>query len=178
MFLWLALLPLLVSSSTRFGICEDQSFAVRAEGVTIEAAFSYSVHGLIVTFEDRSAGVIIAWDWSFGDGTAQVSHVKSPTYEYMASGKYIVTLRITDESGLQDQVSRTVRLGSTDTRTLSMGAGTIILVIGLLFLFRGEGNVKLAGLVVIPVGLAFLVSLVTERDIIGRLLDLFHGWRI
>jgi hypothetical protein len=148
---------------------------VHAEGVTIEAAFSYAVPGLSVTFEDRSEGVLIAWSWSFGDPSGKVSSEKNPSHEYTTSGKYTVTLRITDASGIQDQVSKTIRLGSTDRQTLSLGSGAIITVAGLILLFRGEDNVKLAGLVVLVVGVAFPVSLVTERDIVGRLLDLFLG---
>ena len=158
-----------------FGACGIQPVTVHAEGAIIEAAFAYEVHGLTVSFEDRSAGVIVAWVWGFGDSTGEISHEKNPSYEYLASGKYTVTLRVTDDSGIQDQVTKTVRLGSTDTQTLSLGSGAIIMVVGLILLFRGEDNVKLAGLVVLVLGVAFLISLGTERDVIGRLLDLFPG---
>lgn len=154
---------------------EARPVTVHAEGVLIEAAFAYKVHGLSVTFEDRSAGVVVAWVWAFGDSTGQVSHDKNPNFEYLQPGKYVVTLRITDASGIQDQVSKTVSLGNTDTRTLTLGSGTIILVLGVLLIFRGEENVKLVGMVVLVLGLGFLISMATERDIIGRILDLFPG---
>jgi hypothetical protein len=152
-----------------------QPVPVHAEAVVIAADFSYTVYGLTVSFEDRSAGIIIAWGWSFGDDSGQVSHDKSPSHEYMTAGKFVINLRVTDDSGLQDQVSRTVSLGNTDSRTLTLGSGTLILVVGLVLLFKGEDNVKLTGLVVLVVGLGFLVSLLTDRDIIGRIIDLFPG---
>lgn len=49
---------------------------VQADGVTIEAGFSFQVHGLSVVFEDRSEGLIIAWSWSFGDESGKISNVK------------------------------------------------------------------------------------------------------
>jgi hypothetical protein len=173
--IWLTLLAFLVTIGSGFGDCEIQPVTVHAEGVTIAAAFSYTVHGLGVAFDDRSSGLIIAWAWSFGDPSGKVSNEKNPTFEYLHPGKYVVTLRITDASGLQDQISRSVSLGNTDTKTLTLGSGAILMVVGLVVLFRGEDNVRLAGLVVLVVGIAFLVSIATERDILGRLLDLFPG---
>lgn len=163
----LALVLVLVTTA------EALPVTVHAEGAVIEADFGYTVQGLTVTFEDRSAGVIVAWAWGFGDALGKVSNAKNPTFEYLQPGKYVVTLRITDTSGLQDQISKTVRLGNTDTQTLTMGSGALILVVGLLLLFRGEDKVRLAGLVVLVIGIGFLVSMATDRDIIGRILDLF-----
>jgi len=154
---------------------EDRPVAIHVCDVTIAADFSYAVHGLTVSFEDHSAGVIIAWVWSFGDDTGETSNEKNPSHAYSTSGSYIVTLRITDTSGIRDQVTRTVRLGNTDTMTLTLGSGTIMLAIGMVLLFRGEDNTKLLGLVVLVVGLGFLVSLLTDRDLIGRIIDLFPG---
>jgi hypothetical protein len=169
---------LLVGTAYGSAFSVDQPITVDAESVTIEAAFSYTVHGLGVAFDDRSSGLIIAWAWSFGDPSGKVSNEKNPTFEYLQPGKYVVTFRITDASGLQDQISRSVSLGSTDTRTLTLGSGALILVVGILLIFRGEDSVKLTGIVVLVVGIAFLVSMATERDVVGRIYDLLSNlWR-
>lgn len=52
-------------------------------------------------FEDRSTdadGRIVSWSWNFGDGVT--SSDQNPTHEYAAPGSYIVTLTVTDDSGL------------------------------------------------------------------------------
>lgn len=53
-----------------------------------------------ITFTDRSSdadGQVIAWAWSFGDGTQ--SDVQNPQHSYSHSGTYTVTLAVTDDDG-------------------------------------------------------------------------------
>jgi len=168
-----------MTAGSGFGICGGPPITVHVEGVTIEAGFSYAVHGLTVSFEDRSEGVLVAWAWSFGDPSGKISNEKSPSFEYLQPGKYVVTLRITDASGIQDQVSRTVSLGSLDTQTISAGAGTILFVVGFVILFRGDAEIaKFAGVLLLVVGAAFFLSVLTQRDLCGRIYDLLSNlWR-
>ena len=175
---WSALI-LLVGTASGFAFSVDQPIIVDAESVAIEAAFSYTVHGLNVGFEDHSEGVLVAWAWSFGDDSGKVSSEKNPSHEYMTPGKYTVTLRITDASGIQDQVSETIRLGSLDTKTISTGAGVALFVVGFVFVFRGDGElVRFAGVLLFVVGAAFFLSILTQRDLCGRIYDLLSNlWR-
>lgn len=79
------------------------------------ANFSFAVNlgditGQTIDFTDSSTdtdGTIVAWDWDFGDGSAH-SALQNPTHVYAAPGTYTVTLKVTDNSGGQDQVSDTV----------------------------------------------------------------------
>jgi parallel beta-helix repeat protein len=50
---------------------------------------------LNVGFTDSSTGSPIAWNWNFGDGTAN-STVKAPTHTYSAAGNYNVSLTVTN----------------------------------------------------------------------------------
>ncbi|MGE0682027.1 MAG: PKD domain-containing protein [Candidatus Binatia bacterium] len=55
---------------------------------------------LSVAFTDRSKdpdGTILSWSWAFGDGGTSVE--QNPVHFYMTSGKFDVTLTITDDSG-------------------------------------------------------------------------------
>jgi PKD repeat protein len=53
---------------------------------------------LTVTFTDASAGVVTAWDWNFGDGTANSSE-QSPLHTFTAAGTYTVTLKVINDCG-------------------------------------------------------------------------------
>ncbi|MEW5735482.1 MAG: PKD domain-containing protein [Thermodesulfobacteriota bacterium] len=59
---------------------------------------------LPVVFNDTSAGGIVSWLWSFGDGASSLT--RNPTHVYTASGRYTVSLTVTDF------------MGATNTRTL------------------------------------------------------------
>ena len=66
------------------------------------ASFSSNVTSgnapLNVAFTDTSTGTPTAWNWSFGDGTAN-STVKNPTHTYSAAGNYTVTLTVINSTG-------------------------------------------------------------------------------
>lgn len=69
------------------------------------ADFGWSIltgNTLTVTFADSSfdpkGGNIISWLWTFGDG--QTATTQNPTHTYAASGSYLVTLLVTDDTGL------------------------------------------------------------------------------
>lgn len=65
-----------------------------------QADFSYTTNLLQVTFTDLSSdpdGSIVSWDWDFGDTGS--SSAQNPVHTYTASGKYNVTLTVTDNEG-------------------------------------------------------------------------------
>jgi len=63
----------------------------------------------IVQFTDESwdlDGVIVAWNWTFGDGG--VSTNVNPAHQYANAGNFTVTLTVTDDDGAQTSTSQTV----------------------------------------------------------------------
>jgi PKD repeat protein len=80
------------------------------------ASFTYSKNALTVTFTNTSFAApgktISSYAWTFGDGTT--SNVASPVKVYPASGSYTVTLKVTDNSGIESLVaSQQVVVGAT-----------------------------------------------------------------
>jgi PKD repeat protein len=77
-----------------------------------EAAFSYSRSGSTVvdeiTFTDESTddGTIVAWHWSFGDGSESTE--QNPVHRYAVRGDYTVTLKVVDNGGLTDEATATL----------------------------------------------------------------------
>ena len=62
-----------------------------------------------VTFTDNSTGPdapIVAWDWTFGDGSA--SSAQNPGHTYTVPGLYTVTLTTTDNNGCSSSFTRQV----------------------------------------------------------------------
>lgn len=61
--------------------------------------------GNSVNFVDTSSGSIISWFWEFGDGTT-ATDIQSPAHVYTDSGYYTVKLRIRENSGCMDSVTK------------------------------------------------------------------------
>ena len=70
-----------------------------------QAAFKYSPGGLLVAFNDDSAGQVTSRHWDFGDGTT--STAQSPSHTFAEPGYYAVTLRAANSVG-SDEVTRLV----------------------------------------------------------------------
>lgn len=77
------------------------------------AEFSSEVNGALVTFADLSNdaldaldGGIVSWEWDFGDGN--MSSDQNPVHSYSELGEYTVTLKVTDNGGLQAMATGTV----------------------------------------------------------------------
>jgi PKD repeat protein len=61
----------------------------------------------VITFMDNSTdddGVIVSWNWSFGDGNTSL--LEYPTHQYPDDGIYTVTLQVADDYGVTDQVTQ------------------------------------------------------------------------
>lgn len=73
------------------------------------ANFSSSTNDLTVSFSNTSSdsdGSIVSQQWTFGDGTS--SSAQNPSHTYTSSGSYNVTLRVTDNDGASDSITKSV----------------------------------------------------------------------
>ena len=70
-----------------------------ASGATANAAGQYTCPPVFESFTDKSSsyGNITNWNWVFGDGKS--SSFQSPDNTYVFSGKYTLSLKVTDEFG-------------------------------------------------------------------------------
>jgi PKD repeat protein len=67
--------------------------------------------GTVVELLDCSSdpdGEIVSWEWDLGDGSR--SSEQNPVHVYERPGTYTVTLRVVDDQGLSDSVSRQIRV--------------------------------------------------------------------
>jgi len=105
--------------------------------VTPKAEWSYSPASPnimdFVHFTDLStpgAGATITkWEWNFGDGTPK-SNLQNPNHQYTSTGSKIVTLTVTNSSGVIDDEVKTISIssgpGPTDPPPPDTGSLTII----------------------------------------------------
>ena len=62
---------------------------------------------LAVQFTDTSTGGPPAWDWSFGDGSAD-STIQNPSHTYSSAGSFTATLTVTGNGGQTSSASQTI----------------------------------------------------------------------
>jgi PKD repeat protein len=65
---------------------------------TFSASLTSGVAPLSVTFSDQSTNSPTAWNWNFGDGTAN-STVQNPIHTYSIAGNFTVVLTATNAAG-------------------------------------------------------------------------------
>jgi PKD domain-containing protein len=77
------------------------------ENLAPAANFSSTCSALRCDFRDASTddGEIVSWNWSFG---TEGSSLRNPFYNYPAAGNYQVTLKVTDDEGVTNSVSKSV----------------------------------------------------------------------
>jgi PKD repeat protein len=64
--------------------------------------------GTCINFTDSSTNNPLSWLWDFGDGTTDT--VSNPTHCYSITGKFIVTLTVSNDSGTTSK-SDTIYMG-------------------------------------------------------------------
>ncbi len=135
--------PLIVQISLEEGVLPPVSvFQVPIDGVVnqslvFDASDSYDPDGMIVSY-----------DWEFGDGTTEVGDVVTHTYQH--PGEYTVTLTVTDNTGLTSTISQLFTIAadaglSEDTFPLSLIlslffiVAAIVLCVLLVYRYRTRG---------------------------------------
>jgi len=106
----------------------NASFAVVTDGAT----------SVFTNTSTDSDGTVDSFLWDFGDSNSSTD--ENPSHTYTSSGGYTVTLSVTDNDGMSDQVSRSVTAtvastpDPTPTPSSSSGGGSfgVILFSGLL----------------------------------------------
>ncbi|NIA09775.1 MAG: PKD domain-containing protein [Nitrospiraceae bacterium] len=101
--------------------------------------------GDTVTFHDNSTddGTIIAWEWDFGDGNYSI--IQNPTHVYYNNGRYDVTLRVIDNNGSNDSVTKQITILN---RPPVADAGPDQVVNVTLVSFDGSGSSDMDGTIV------------------------------
>ena len=66
------------------------------------ANFTSSVSGTTVTFNNGSTANVDNYNWDFGDGNSSTE--PNPVHTYATDGAYVVTLTVTNECGVDDQI--------------------------------------------------------------------------
>lgn len=74
----------------------------------LQASFSYSISGNMVSFTDKSYGGVASWLWNFGDGMGSTS--QNPTHKYTKSGDYTISLTVYDGKGHSSTAKTTITL--------------------------------------------------------------------
>ncbi|HZD42974.1 MAG TPA: PKD domain-containing protein, partial [Methanomicrobiales archaeon] len=88
----------------------DLIMVLPSPGTPLRAQFTSNVTRgpvpLAVQFNSTSTGTVVAWNWSFGDGTN--SSVQNPVHTYNTSGTYIVMLNVTGSNGRTTETTNRV----------------------------------------------------------------------
>lgn len=126
--------------------CEAKAFSRNVLIQPVPAAdFSFSQPGCNnagITFTDLSSaapGKIVKWTWDFGDGNSAEKNNPDPfVYQYAGGGSYLVKLKVTNEFGCDNTLSRQLDI---TTPFLNAGNDTAILRGGALqFNIRATGT--------------------------------------
>jgi len=71
--------------------------------VTFDASDSYDPHV-------HSYGYITSYKWEFGDGNVMTTSEKITTYAYDSAGIYTINLTVTDDDGVIDEITRSIKI--------------------------------------------------------------------
>jgi PKD repeat protein len=102
------------------------SINVTAPNTPPTANFTHATTGLTANFTDASSdgdGNVIAWSWTFGDGTS--SSAQNPSRAYATGGTYPVKLVVTDDDGAQAEITKEVTVTAPEPPPPATGEGTV-----------------------------------------------------
>jgi len=106
-----------------FNVLPEASFTISAQ--TGQAPFTVNFSALLSSDED---GVVVQFEWDFGDGTSGTG--RSVSHTYTTAGTFVVVLRVTDDDGDSDTTQKTIYItpaepeGPTAAFTASPTSGT------------------------------------------------------
>lgn len=88
------------------------------------ASFTTSCTALSCSFDGSGStdpdGIVVAHDWSFGDGTSATG--PTPSKSYSAAGTYLVTLTVTDNAGASNSTTRQITVAPAPAGTVAFRA--------------------------------------------------------
>ncbi len=105
----------------------------------IDRNYKYEV-GEEFTFDGSGSsdpdGDALVFAWDFGDGTT--SQERQPTHSFQETGKYQVTLIVTDAAGISQRTSLTLNIGRPPTVSITSPMEGEVFFVGQIFQLRGE----------------------------------------
>lgn len=108
------------------GVCTDQDTVVITNAFVPTAAFTAvgTCPNTPVQFTDQSTlpgGIIISWNWNFGDGGTSV--IQNPIHQYPGPGTYNVTLIIETSLGCIDTIVQPVIIAPPPVANFTVAPG-------------------------------------------------------
>jgi len=95
-----------------------------------------------VVFTNKASdtdGLIISYNWSFGDN--EVSTEANPVHVYKKSGDYVVTLKVTDEDGATNSITKSITITEPINYPLYILIFiAIVSIIGVIVYFKRSGK--------------------------------------
>ena len=85
-----------------------------------------------------SDGSVVAYEWTFGDGSSATG--VAPTHTYLADGTFDVTLTVTDDGGAIDTASTTATITAQPLPPIADAGGPYSGVVGAPVSFDGTGS--------------------------------------
>jgi hypothetical protein len=73
----------------------------------------------------NGGGVIVSWDWNFGDGSFHVSN-QNPVHAYASPGAYTVTLIVISINNCPDTISKVITISTLPIATITPSGPTTI----------------------------------------------------
>ena len=103
-----------ITAANNSTIVQSPETIIEVQPIKPRASFTYTpptpVVNQTVTFDASSStpngGVIISYQWDFGDGTTAEGVIV--THKYSSTGNYTVTLNVTDNEGAWNATSKTI----------------------------------------------------------------------
>jgi hypothetical protein len=99
--------------------------------ITFDASASYDSDGIITGYE---------WDWNNDDIYDETHSSPATTHSWERVGSYPVTLRVTDENGATDNITKEVNLGGTINFKFDITGGLRVNVV-----IMNNGSVNITG---------------------------------
>lgn len=113
---------LTVTNSTDNPSTASQRITVPPTSSLPQASFKAETDGLTANFTDQSTGDPTSWSWDFGDGATSTQ--QNPSHEYDATGRYQVSLTVSNDSG-DSTASRFVTVSRTLTANFGFTANDL-----------------------------------------------------